>query len=130
METTLKYLSDTKVSLTITVGALELGEAEQVALAKLSKTTKVPGFRAGKVPASIVAKHVDPNALQEQSLDAALNRAVAEAFVKEKLQPLDRPEVEKVYAAIGGFSGQSNDSNTGMMFVTMKDKNSRPLNPD
>ena len=94
METTLKYLSDTKVSLTITVGALELGEAEQVALAKLSKTTKVPGFRAGKVPASIVAKHVDPNALQEQSLDAALNRAVAEAFVKEKLQPLDRPEVE------------------------------------
>ena len=94
METTLKYLSDTKVSLTITVGALELGEAEQVALAKLSKTTKVPGFRAGKVPASIVAKHVDPNTLQEQSLDAALNRAVAEAFVKEKLQPLDRPEVE------------------------------------
>ena len=94
METTLKYLSDTKVSLTITVGALELGEAEQVALAKLSKTTKVPGFRAGKVPASIVAKHVDPNTLQEQSLDVALNRAVAEAFVKEKLQPLDRPEVE------------------------------------
>jgi trigger factor len=94
METTLKYLSDTKVSLTITVGALELGEAEQVALAKLSKTTKVPGFRAGKVPASIVAKHVDPNALQEQSLDAALNRAVAEAFASEKLQPLDRPEVE------------------------------------
>ncbi|MDB5161838.1 MAG: hypothetical protein JWM52_346 [Candidatus Saccharibacteria bacterium] len=94
METTLKYLSDTKVALTITVGALELGEAEQVALVKLSKTTKVPGFRAGKVPASIVAKHVNPQALQEQTLDDAVSRAVAEAFVKEKLQPLDRPNVE------------------------------------
>lgn len=94
METTLKYLSDTKVTLTITVGALELGEAEQVALVKLSKTTKVPGFRAGKVPASIAAKHVNPQALQEQTLDDALSRAVAESFAKEKLQPLDRPTVE------------------------------------
>jgi len=94
METTLKYLSDTKVTLTITVGALELGEAEQVALVKLSKSIKVPGFRAGKVPASVAAKHVTPQALQEQTLDDALSRAVAEAFVKEKLQPLDRPTVE------------------------------------
>lgn len=94
METTLKYLTDTKVSLTITVGALELGEAEQVALVKLSKTIKVPGFRAGKVPASIAAKHVNPQALQEQAMDDALSRAVAEAFVREKLQPLDRPTVE------------------------------------
>ncbi|MBC7564659.1 trigger factor [Candidatus Saccharibacteria bacterium] len=94
METTLTYLSDTKVTLTITVGALELGEAEQVALVKLSKSTKVPGFRAGKVPASIAAKHVNPQALQEQALDDAISRAVAEAFVREKLQPLDRPNVE------------------------------------
>jgi len=94
METTLKYLSDTKVTLTITVGALELGEAEQVALVKLSKSTKVPGFRAGKVPASIAAKHVNPQSLQEQTLDDAVSRAVAEAFTREKLQPLDRPNVE------------------------------------
>lgn len=94
METTLKYLSDTKVTLTITVGALELEEASQVALVKLMKTTKVPGFRAGKVPASVAAKHVNPQALQEQTLDDALSRAVAEAFNREKLQPLDRPSVE------------------------------------
>jgi len=94
METKLTYLSDTKVSLTITVGAKELGEAEQVALAKLSKSTKVPGFRAGKVPASIAAKHVSPQALQEQAMDDAISRAVAEAFVAEKLQALDRPSVE------------------------------------
>jgi trigger factor len=94
METTLKNLSDTKVLLTITIGAKELEAAEQVALIKLTKNIKVPGFRAGKVPASVAAKHVDPNALNEQTLDDALSRAVAEAFLNEKLQALDRPQVE------------------------------------
>lgn len=94
METTLTYLSDTKVKLTITVGAKELAEAEAVALTKLSKTVKVPGFRAGKVPAAVAAKNVNPAALQEQTLDDALSRAVAEAFMSNNLQALDRPSVE------------------------------------
>lgn len=94
METTLKHLSDTKVQLTISVGPKELADAEQVALVKLTKTVKVPGFRAGKVPASVAEKHVDPRQLQDQTLDNALSRAVAEAFLKELLQPLDRPTVE------------------------------------
>ena len=94
METTLKYVSDTKVKLEITLGAKELDAAEQVALVKLAKDLKVPGFRAGKVPVSIAAKHIDPTALGQQTMDDALSRAVAEAFLNEKLQVLDRPEVE------------------------------------
>ncbi len=46
------------------------------------------------MPASVAAKHVAPQALQEQLLDTAISRAVAEAFVAEKLQALDRPNVE------------------------------------
>jgi len=94
MDTTLTYLSDTKVQLTIVVGAKELAEAEAVALTKLSKTVKVAGFRAGKVPAAVAAKNVSPQALQEQTLDDALSRAVAEAFMSNNLQALDRPAVE------------------------------------
>lgn len=94
METTIKHLSDTNVELTITVGSKELATAEQVALTKLTKTVKVPGFRAGKVPSGVAAKHVDPQALQEQTLEDAVSRAVAEAFLSNKLQALDRPAVE------------------------------------
>jgi trigger factor len=94
METTVTHLSDTKVQLTISVGAEQLADAEKVALTKLSRNVKVPGFRQGKAPASVAAKHVDPRALQEQALDDALSRAVAEAFITEKLQALDRPAVE------------------------------------
>ena len=94
MKTTVKKLSDTKVVLTIVVGRDELEAAEQVALKKLSRDVKVPGFRKGHVPLSVVAKNVNPNALQEQTLDNALSKAVADAFTTESIQAIERPEVE------------------------------------
>lgn len=95
MKTTVKHLSDTKVELTISLGAKELKDAEQVALTKLAKSVKIPGFRkGGKIPPSVVAKHVDPNALSQQTLEDALSKAVAEAYTAEKLQVLDRPAVD------------------------------------
>ncbi len=94
MKTTVKNLSETKVELTITLDATALADAEKVATVKLSKTVKVPGFRQGKVPASVAAKHIDQEALQQQLLDDAISRAVAEAFLAEKIQALDRPMVD------------------------------------
>lgn len=94
MKTHVNHLSATRVQLTITLGKEELEAAEQVALTKLAKTVKVPGFRKGKVPASVAAKHVDPNQLAQQTADDALSKAVAEAFTAEDIQALDRPEVE------------------------------------
>ena len=94
MKTTIKHLSDTKVELTIALGVPELTAAEQVALSKLSKDMKVTGFRKGKVPIAVVAKNVDPQTLQESIIDNAVSKAVAEAFLSEKIQVLDRPAVE------------------------------------
>ncbi len=94
MKTSVKHVSDTNVELTIQLDKTELKEAEQVALVRLARDMKVAGFRKGKVPASVAAKHVDPNQLAEQTLERALSKAVADAFTKEDLQALDRPEVE------------------------------------
>lgn len=94
MKTSVKYLSDTKVVLTINVTPDELKAAELVALTKIAKEIKVPGFRKGKVPANVVAKHADPQMVGQQTLEDALSKAVADAFTAEKLQALDRPEVE------------------------------------
>lgn len=94
MKTTVKKLSDTKVELTITLGKEELTAAEQSALAKLAKNIKAPGFRKGKVPVSVAQKHVDPQLLSQETLDSALSKAVAEAYMNEGLQALDRPAVE------------------------------------
>lgn len=94
MKTTVENLSPTKVKLTITLEKTELDAAEQVALTKLAREVKVSGFRKGKVPVSVAAKHVDPNLLAQQTADDALSKAVAEAFLAEGIQALDRPEVE------------------------------------
>ena len=94
MKTTVENLSKTKVKLTIVLGKEELDAAEQVALTKLAREVKVSGFRKGKVPASVAAKHVDPNLLAQQTADDALSKAVADAFLSENIQALDRPEVE------------------------------------
>jgi trigger factor len=94
MKTTVKNLSETKVELTITLGKEELKAAEQVALTKLAKEIKAPGFRKGKVPASVAAKHVDPEMLAQQTLEDAMSKAVAESYLNEGIQALERPAVE------------------------------------
>jgi len=94
MKTTVKNLSETKVELTISLGKEELKAAEQVALTKLAKEIKAPGFRKGKVPASVAAKHVDPEILAQQTLEDAMSKAVAESYLAEGIQALERPAVE------------------------------------
>lgn len=94
MKTVTKYLSDTKVELTISLDPSELKDAEQVALKKLSRDLKVPGFRKGKVPLSVAEKNINPAALQEQTMENALSKAVAEAFLGEDIQALERPAVD------------------------------------
>lgn len=94
MKTKLKNISDVKVELTISLGAEELKAAEQVALTKLAKEVKIEGFRKGKAPLEMVAAQVDPNLLSQETLENALSKSVAEAFLKEKVQAINRPEVD------------------------------------
>lgn len=94
MKTSVKNISDTKVELTITLSPERLAAAEQVALTKLARDVKVPGFRKGKTPIGVAAKNINPQALQEEILDNAISKAVADAFLENKIQALDRPAVE------------------------------------
>lgn len=94
MKASIKYESETKVKLTITVSAEELAVAEQIATAKLARDVNVPGFRKGKTPVAVAAKNIDPNALQQETIDNALSKAVSDAFISNNIQALERPLVE------------------------------------
>jgi trigger factor len=87
MKTSIKNLSETKIQLTITVDKAALDDAYKVAVAKLSKDVKVQGFRKGKVPANVAIKNIDPNLLQEETLNNYLynlKTVKKEKVVKEK----------------------------------------------
>jgi len=94
MKTSIKNISDTKVMVTITIDAENLAMAAQVATKKLARDVKVAGFRKGKTPIAVAAKNIDPNVLQEQTINDAISKAVAEVFLENKIQALDRPVVE------------------------------------
>ena len=94
MKTSIKNLSETKIQLTIAVDKTALDDAQKVAITKLSKDVKVQGFRKGKVPANVAIKNIDPSLLQEETMNNAISKSVAEAFVENKIQVLERPAVE------------------------------------
>lgn len=94
MNTTVTYPTKSTAKLTISLDKSELDAAEQVALTKLAKEVKVPGFRKGNVPASVAKKHLDPNMLAQQTVEDAMSKAVADAFIGENIQVLERPNVE------------------------------------
>jgi trigger factor len=94
MKHTVKKLSESKVELTISVDAKELGEAKAFAVKELSKTMKVAGFRPGKVPAAIAEKNLDPAGLANETVEYAINRAVSQVVDKEDMRILDRPKVD------------------------------------
>ncbi|MEO8691345.1 MAG: trigger factor [Candidatus Saccharimonas sp.] len=94
MKTTVKHSSETRVLLTIVLDANDLESAEQVALTKLAKDLRIKGFRKGHAPVGIAKKSIDPNTLAQETLENAISRAVAESFIAENLQALERPSVE------------------------------------
>lgn len=94
MKITKKDLTDTNAKLTISLDKEDLDAAELVATSKLAKTTKVPGFRTGKAPASAAKRYIDPHKLDHQILDDAISKAVAESFMSEGVRVLVRPEVD------------------------------------
>lgn len=94
MKATIKHLTDTRVVVTVQLDKKELADAEKVALVRLGKNTKIAGFRKGHAPTAVVAKNVPEATVQEETINAAINKAVAEAYTSNNLMPLDRPEVE------------------------------------
>lgn len=93
MKHTLKKLSDTQVEITVTASAEDLHEAKEVALKRLARELKVPGFRKGKVPANVAEKNLDPNVLGSETLQHAVNTTLEEVISVENVRVLDRPSI-------------------------------------
>ncbi len=96
MKTKLKKISDSRIELTVTLDAKDLGEAAKKALEKLAKEVKVEGFRKGKVPTDVAKKFIPENDLNAETIDFAVRTTVIEAFRKEEKSPLVLPNVNVV----------------------------------
>jgi trigger factor len=93
MQTTKKQIDDTTVELTASAEQELLDNVKQQVLKKLGAQVRLPGFRLGKAPASMVEKNVDQARLQNDFLEQAVQQLYLAAIDKENVRPVTQPEV-------------------------------------
>ncbi|MBH0055523.1 trigger factor [Pseudoalteromonas sp. SWXJZ94C] len=76
--------------LTITVPAENVETEVKKRLQQLSKTQRIDGFRAGKVPVSVINKRFGP-AVRQEVAGEVMQRNFYEAVVSEKINPAGAP---------------------------------------
>jgi trigger factor len=93
MHVTRESKTPTQTHLIITASADDLTPIKNHVLSHFRKNVKVPGFRPGKAPDSLLEKHVDQRALIDEFMEHALNDLYRHAVEQEKLRPVAQPQV-------------------------------------
>jgi trigger factor len=94
VKTTVERLTPTRVKLTITVDAAGFKPALEKAYETVSSQVNIPGFRKGKVPASILDQRVGKDAIIAQAVNDGLDDFYREALIQENLKPLSSPQAD------------------------------------
>ena len=94
MKSAVETLSPTRAKLTVEVPFEELKPSLDAAYKKIATQINVPGFRRGKVPASVIDRQVGRGAVLDEAINDALPKMYMEALQENSLQPLTQPEIE------------------------------------
>ena len=95
MKTEFTDVSETQKTLTIEIPS-DIVDAEINKVAKdYSKQAKIPGFRPGKVPATIVKQRFKDQILHDV-MHGLIPRAVEEALQERGIEPIDTPNIKDV----------------------------------
>ncbi|MGO2312246.1 trigger factor [Brachybacterium tyrofermentans] len=116
MKTESEKLSPTRVKLTVEVPFDELKPAVAAATTKISEQVEIPGFRKGKVPATLVEQRFGRPTIMQEAVNDALPDFYQQAAAEAAIKPVGRPEVE--VSEIPGLDG-SEDGN--LVFVVEQD---------
>lgn len=94
MNVVAERLPDSRVSLDIRTGDEEFAKALDKAYRTVVRQVRLPGFRPGKAPRTIVEKMLGRGILVEQADKELLDPLYREALEAENLRPVSDPEVE------------------------------------
>ena len=93
MRVSVETTSGLERKLTVGVPADEVDSAVDKKLAEASKNVRLPGFRPGKVPMSVMKQRFGPGVRQEV-LGDVINQSFQEAVMGENLRPAGQPSIE------------------------------------
>src|SRR3990167_10073223 len=93
MQVKVSHLSQTEAVVVVIASDEDLKAIKAQVLTKFQTSVKVPGFRAGNVPANVLEKHVDQNTYQNEFLESAIEQLYVQAINSQKLRPVSRPQI-------------------------------------
>ena len=94
MKVTVESLPDSQVLLNIEIDPERVESSLNDAYKRLAPRARVPGFRPGKAPRALVERHYGRETLLHEALDRLVPTVVSEAIEQEKLDIVDRPDLE------------------------------------
>ena len=94
LKVTVEPLPDSQVLLTIDIDPERVESSLNDAYKRLAPRARVPGFRPGKAPRALVERHYGRETLLHEALDKLVPTVVSEAIEQEKLDIVDRPDLE------------------------------------
>ena len=93
MKITKKDLEKNQVKLSIEVSLDEMKPHLEKAAEKMSKNSKLPGFRPGKAPYELVKNKFGEMAIYQEALDMIVNDSFYKAITREKVESVGQPEI-------------------------------------
>lgn len=93
MKSEIVDVNETRRDLTVEVPSTAVDEAIGHAAAKIGRAAKIPGFRPGKVPVTVVRQRFKGEIMQDVA-ETLISRAVGEALVERGVEPIDTPEIK------------------------------------
>ena len=94
MQTNNTLLPKSRLQLEFELPPERLTKALDQAVGRLSRQTRVSGFRPGKAPRLVLERVLGPTAILDEALDQLVEDAFREAMREQDLVPLSSPEVE------------------------------------
>jgi trigger factor len=94
VKSTVETLSPTRVRLAIEVPFVELEPSLKKAYREIGSQVTVPGFRRGKVPASVIDQRVGRGTVLNEAVQDAIPDNILAAVREHDVKTLGRPEVE------------------------------------
>jgi trigger factor len=94
MKTTLKELSDSRVEVEVEVPAADVEKATSRAARAMAKEMRLPGFRAGKAPPSLVIQRLGYGPVLQEAIRDALPEWYERALLDAGVSPIGDPSID------------------------------------
>jgi trigger factor len=96
MQTSVEELPESRAKVEVEVAAAEVGKATSRAARAMAREMRMPGFRAGKAPPSLVIQRLGFGSVLQEAIREALPEWYERALLDSGITPIGDPSIEMV----------------------------------